>query len=125
MGRLLRRVTQTITRNTTAGTYNAAGEWVRGTTTTLNVECNLQPYRRGTEQMTLPEGVRSEDVLIMYTKTPIRAVDQFDKTLADETTIKNREYVALMVEDWNLNNLKLDHYKVYWVRKDLATNGTL
>lgn len=123
--RLMSTSSITFKRNSGVGYYNTSGEWVEGATTDVPTVGNIQPYRAGTSQMTLPEGLKAEDALIYYTETPINTVSQFTKTLADQVDIDSRTYIAHNSENWARYGLRCDHYKVLLVREDQNTNGGL
>jgi len=108
------------------GDWSESGQWVEyGSPVSVVALGNLQPYRMGTSQLTLPEGFKAQDALIYYTETPINTVDQFTKALADRTTIDNRTYIAQNSENWSRYVSNNNHYKVLLVRDDLPSNGGL
>lgn len=128
MSRLLKIYPLTFQRydEVNGGYLDANNNYVSGGRTPVITEGNLQPYRMGTTQLTLPEGYKAEESLIYYTKTEIKTVEQFGKSEADETTIDGFEYVAHASGNWNrYSGLRLNHYKILLVRKDLPTNGGL
>ena len=86
---------------------------------------SIQPYKKGKDQVVLPEGIRSEDALVVWTKDELRVADQFNNLKADETTIDGREYVVFFVSNWNRHGLSVDHYEAIIIRKDKAPNGSL
>lgn len=117
----------TLTFNRDAGDgYWQGGKWIDSATTTFDAQGNLQPYRMGDSQQTLPEGLKAEDVLIFRTQTAINTVNQFSFETADTTTIDGLEYIALNSANWNrFPSLSLNHYEVMLIRKDKAPNGSL
>ena len=122
MGRLVRRVPLTVYR-IAEGISNPDGSFTPGGETSLDIRCNIQPFRMGDTQQTLPEGLRAEDAVIVYTETLLRTVNQFTGTVPDEIELDTQRYEALNVENWARNGLRLDHYKVLFVRKDKSKNG--
>ena len=124
MGRLIRKIPLTVYR-ISEGTSNPDGTYTPGGETTVDILCNIQPFRMGDVQKTLPEGLRAEDAVIVYTETLLRTVDQFDGTKADQIELDGRRYEALNVENWARNGLRLDHYKAVFVRQDKLRNGGL
>lgn len=121
----MERASLVILRDNGGGSYNTAGEWVDSATVNVKIKCSIQPYSKGTSQMTLPEGLQAEDTNIVYTKTPIKTVNQYDFTTADRTTIDGLVYVALNSANWNRMVSQLGHYKVMFVRADKLPNGGL
>lgn len=122
MSRLFDAVTLPLTR-TLPGHVDNNGNWVDGATdpsiTTFN--CNLQPYQDGHSQITLPEGIKSTDAFVAYTKTEIKTADEFNMTSADQTTYKSRQYYAHAAMDWTkalgrFGTGRLDHYEVIFIR---------
>lgn len=115
----------TIERDDGVGGYDAEGRWNDGTVSPFDTKGSIQPFRSGNTQIVLPEGVRAEDALIIYTKDPTIVTNQFDKVQADKTTIDGRVYEAFMSENWNRHGLTPDHFKTIFIREDLITNGKL
>lgn len=124
-GRLLRRSTLTIDRDNGDGYHDEQGRWVEAPVIQIPVMCNIQPFKMETVQMILPEGFQSSEARTVYTKTLIRTSTQFGKEKADKTTINNLRYYAMAVENWSLQQLRNDHYRVIFVRDDQDTAGGL
>lgn len=123
---LLQNSTLTISRDEGAGSYDASGRWVPDPRASFDIQCNIQPFKMSNAQEILPEGKKSGDALVVYTKTDLQTVSQFDKELADTTTIDGLTYYAFAVENWSRQGtLQPQHYKVIFVRKDKATGGSL
>lgn len=121
---LRKRSTLTIYRYTEG--YYQGGRWVDGALEPpFDITCNIQPYRQGEESIFLPEGTRADDVVIIYTQTELKTADQFTSTEGDYFQLDGRDYKVYAVENWSRSNLKLDHYKVYAIRRDIPTNGGL
>ncbi len=121
---LLQKISITIDRDS-GGSYDVEGRWTEGATTSFDTTGSIQPFRTGNTQTILPEGVRAEDALIIYTKDPIVVTNQFDKLQADKTTIDDRVYEAFMSENWNRHGLTPDHFKTIFLREDQMPNGSL
>ena len=116
----------TIGRAGTDGHYQD-GKWVKATLATpFDILCSIQPFKRGTSQDILPEGIKASDALWVWTVTALNTVNQFNATTADTTDIDGREYTAFDVENWSRHpSLSLNHYKVLMVRSDKVRNGSL
>ena len=129
MIKLLRTSTLTITRDddNNNGYWDAEGRWVDNPTPTVfDIDCNIQPFRMGEGQVILPEGVSSNDALVIRTKTALRTSEQVGKKKkADTTVIDGFTYEAFFDENWNRYGLKTDHHKVTFIRKDQNTGGSL
>ena len=120
----LLRIPLTILRSQ-GGEYDSNRNFVDKDPKSFCTMSSIQPYRKGKDQVVLPEGIRSEDVLVVWTKDELRVADQFKNLKADETTVDGREYVTFYVSNWNRHGLSIDHYEAILVRKDKAPNGSL
>jgi cell division protein YceG involved in septum cleavage len=81
---LLKTHSLTFLRNTVRGHYDAKGDYVLGTEVPLvDVLGSLQPFKSGSKQMKLPEGITTESAKIFYTQTELLTASQFTKLLAD------------------------------------------
>lgn len=122
---LFKQITLDFLRDSGEGYYQS-GRWVEGSSTPFQAEGNLQPYDMGVSQMTLPEGLKSENVYIFRTKTSIQTVDQFTFETADTTVIDGLNFIALKSANWNkFPSMSLNHYEVMLTRKDKTPNGEL
>ena len=123
--RLLKQLTLTFTRYA-EGHYNGSGEWVEGATTTYDAQCNLQPYKDGKMTTVLPAGIKATDVFVCYTASSVNTTEQYNDKNADTTVIDGQTFVAMNVGNWSkFTTLRLNHHKIYLVRRDKSTNGGL
>lgn len=106
-----------VTR-TLAGDH-ATGQYVPGSTSTFNVTASVQPFS-GRETVVLPEGVRTEDVRVLWTATELRVHD--DDTDPDVVQIPGRLaaptesfYVFKVDGPWTMSGRT--HYRAYVARK--------
>lgn len=67
-----------IVTRTAPGDYVATGEYAPGSTSTVNIVACIQPYDAGRHTVTLPEGVRTEDVRELWTTTELHVDDVND-----------------------------------------------
>ena len=122
---LMQRSTLTIKRDGGAGFWNDKGRWIADPTADFDIRCSIQPFKMGDNQFILPEGKTASDARVIRTTTSLKTADQFNKELADTTTISGFSYYAMAVEDWTLHGLSTDHFKVLFIRDDQPTNGEL
>lgn len=123
---LLQKSTLTFTRDGGDGYWNEDGQWVEAAPITVQAIGNLQPFRQGKEQIILPEGKKSDDAFIFYTKTLLQTASQFTKELADTTVIDSRDYYVLSAEDWSKQpGLIPIHWKTILMREDQPTGGSI
>lgn len=124
--RLLKTSTLIITRyETSSGYYDSNNMWVEGTTAKpITIEGSIQPFNKGNNQIDLPDGVRGDAAVFIYTKTKVRSQDDVNSYTADTTLIDGNLYECFYVEDWSRYNLKAVHYKAVFIRKD-KLGGTL
>lgn len=117
--------TETILRTTGVGDYDEDENYIAGTTTSMSIKCNIQPYREGTESSNSPTGYSSRDVIKVYTPDTLQAVDEDAKIVGDQLTYKGRQYFCKDLEQWDeqdVNGLSLIpvHNIGYFHRKDKA-----
>lgn len=117
--KLLNKTSLNVYRLSGSGGYqDANGNWVEGSETIVPIKCSLQPFRNGDSQRDLPEGIRSDEVYVVYTKTPILSADDRTKRKADEIEIQGVRFECFFAENWNWYGLNSDHYKAVFIKKD-------
>ena len=97
------------------------GNQVRGTLTVLNVEPAALHVLSGKDKLELPEGIRSREVLQLFTTVPLRSgtggtTEEADVVLYNpggETTTKR--YRVVTVQDFLLQS---GHYRSFVVREE-------
>lgn len=122
---LFNETTLTITRDDGDGYYDDSGQWSEGSVSTFDVIGSLQPYREGSAQRTLPEGLKSYDSQVYFTQSLLRTVNEFGETKADTAVIDSLTYVALFAKNYSRSGLIPSHYEVVFVKQDKLTNGGL
>jgi hypothetical protein len=85
---------------------------------------SVQPFQKGSDQVILPDGIRSSDAYVLYGKTFIQEADQFAELKADKTIINNRSYIAFNVANWSFHGSNADHYESVFVREDKISQRT-
>jgi hypothetical protein len=123
--KLMRTSTLVIKRDGGSGFWDEKGRWVTPTPVDITIQCSIQPFKMGANQLILPSGKTASDARIIRTTTSLNTSDQFSKELADTTTIEGQNYYAMAVENWNLSGLSTDHFKALFIRDDQTTNGGL
>lgn len=118
--RLLKTSKLDITRyGVSEGYFDDNNIWVEGTTTTtIPIKASVQPFNRGNNQIELPEGVRGDAAVFVYTKTKVRSQDDVKGYTADTILLEDDVYECFYVEDWSRYSLKPTHYKTVFIRKD-------
>lgn len=106
-------------RSLEEGYLNNNNEWVQADfQDPVDLSCNIQPLSSGKTKVILPDGVRTDDVIILRTRTQLTIADQYDTEEGDEVEYKNIRYEIFKEEDWNGYGLQTDHYKYLMKRKD-------
>lgn len=106
-------------RNNSSGYLNEDGEWIQATFLPASIlECNIQPMRQGRSKVILPDGVRTDSVIVVRTFTELSIQDHVLNTEGDEIEYKGKRYEAFIEEDFSSYNLRTDHYKYLFIRKD-------
>lgn len=100
----------TITRNSVAGSYNTAGEYVEGATTTLSIMTSIQPAD-AEDLKSLPEGRRESEAYRLYTDTLLKITER-DSTQGDTILIGTKQFEVLSIAPWqNRGTEACNHYK--------------
>ena len=106
------------------------GEWIAGAYVEdesedqeLEVVGSLQPYKKGTTTIDLPDGVYTNDIKIFYTRDDIKTADEFDKSSADTVEINGFKYYAKMrMEQSGFPTVGgINHNAVVFIRENLNT----
>lgn len=104
--------TYTVTRRAGAGT-NSNGHYTKPSPTTFSIDASVQPVT-GRALKDLPEGMRADDVKILYTGTELHTVDTAGH--ADTIAIAGENYRVTKVEAFFVIS---DHYRVTVERTDV------
>ena len=78
----------------------------------------LQPYSFGDTTVVIPEGRKTSDFKLFYTKTLLRPSNSRLETIADECEINGVKYEVYDAGDWSTNLSRLAHFKVVLARKE-------
>lgn len=101
------------------GYFDENENWVDGVgQTSIPIKCSIQPYNKGRHRIELPEGVRADSAIIIYTGVQIFNQDDLTSRSADELIYKGNKFECFDVEDWTEHGLKSDHIKALFIRKD-------
>jgi hypothetical protein len=99
---LIGTVTYTVTRK--AAPSLVKGKRVAGTTSALTIEALVHPVA-GRELQRLPEGLRSREVISIFSKTELRTVQVVagaeTACEADSIRYQGRDYEIQVVEPWD------------------------
>jgi hypothetical protein len=125
--KLLKTSTLTITRDNGGGFWDDKGRWTEDATPIdFDILCSIQPFKLGDIQKVLPEGITTNDAVIVRTKTSLKTSEQIGvKEKADTTNLDGFTYEAFFSENWSRFGLSTDHYKVTFLRKDQPSGGSL
>jgi hypothetical protein len=125
---LLSKDEATLLRSAT-GFYNNDRKWEvsdAGAGTTFR--CSIQPDTESFKQVVETSGVRSEEFLVVYTKTKLQSADNGKAVTgsqgqpADKVKIDDDTYVVFMVKRWRAG-INLSHYQCLLVREDANVNN--
>ncbi|QHZ59734.1 head protein [Alteromonas phage vB_AmeM_PT11-V22] len=106
-------------RSEEEGYLNNEGEWVQAQFKDAEIlECNVQPLRDGKTKVILPDGVRTDHVIVIRSFTRITVADMLDDTEGDEVEYQGKRFEAFKEEDFSEYGLMSDHYKYLFKRKD-------
>lgn len=117
--------TETLTRTTGEGYIDDNENYVAGATTSIIIECNIQPYREGKNTFNTPTGFRSTDAIKVYVPESVEllAADEISGTVGDQLTYKGQQYFCKDLERWDSQtyegtSLIPAHHLGYFYRKD-------
>lgn len=106
-------------RSLEEGYLNNNHEWVESIfQDPVDLTCNIQPLSSGKSKVILPDGVRTDDVIILRTLTQLTIADHWETEEGDEVEYKGLRYEIFKEEDWSSYGLMSDHYKYLLKRKD-------
>ncbi|QDP64752.1 MAG: hypothetical protein GOVbin2917_67 [Prokaryotic dsDNA virus sp.] len=106
-------------RSLEEGYLNNNHEWVQADfQDPVDLHCNIQPLNSAKQKIILPDGVRTDDMLVLRTRTSLNIADHYGTEEGDEISYKNVRYEIFKEEDWNGYGLATDHYKYIMKRKD-------
>lgn len=91
--------TYVVTRSN-PGSYDVNGRAVAGSTTTLTIYASIQPLGGG-ELEYLPEGLRTDQVVAVWTDTRLQTTSVANATAADVIQYGTDTYEVKTVEDWS------------------------
>lgn len=120
MSMLITQVPLTFTRYG-AQVENKWGQMVPSEPESISAVGALQPYRLGEQTSVLPVGKKTSDLRIYYTKTKLKAADEYNQTPPDVCEIGGVKFEVFDAGDWTTNGSSLKHYKVILVRKEASS----
>lgn len=114
-----------VRQRSDGGYYTPEGEWINGDLTNLNIRGTLQPIGNLAQeiQRVLPEGVRMDDVRVLYTVTELRVGNDRTGIEADNViysnplTSRDEVYEVFRVDPWVALH-RLSHFKAFVFLKD-------
>lgn len=111
------RINLTIQRRSKGG--YVGGRWVDGATEDVVIVANVQPVEKSTDTRMLPEALRSQATLKVYSKNPIRELKQGDLGWDADRFLWEGEWYEVM-KTINYKMGVLDHYKAVCKRVELT-----
>jgi hypothetical protein len=112
LGKTINRIAQDVTVSRKGqGTY-VKGRFSEAAATTFVIQASVQTIS-GRERMLLPEGIRTREVLKLYTATPIQTASVQGATMADTITYNGSVYEAVISENWLADG---NYFKVIFMR---------
>lgn len=104
----------------TAGAYNDDGEWVDGTSETINVYASVQPLNadeRAQYSTLAPEGASEYRAIKIYSNVPLIPAHQStaDTAMAEGDIVQwlGRQYRVVLCEEWQ-SNIISHYHMVAW-----------
>lgn len=99
-------------RRAAAGSRDATGAYVPGTTSTTTIKASVQPLT-GKDTNSLPEGERHKDWLKLYTRSELRPVNQHTGAAGDRVEVDGITYEVRAVKRYRT---VCPHYRADVVR---------
>lgn len=99
-------------RSFAPGTRNALGGFDPGAATDTPIFGSVQPLE-GVDRAILPEGERHRDGIKVYTKSPVRPVDQYTQQIGQQFIVD-----GVVFEVWNAARQRsiIPHYRAFALR---------
>ena len=100
----------------------SAGDWVdgyrvKGSTTEITLEANVQPLK-GSELLALPESDRTKESIKIYSVETLKTVDEYSQEEADIVVWNGKKFKAAMTMTYQMGIL--DHTKTICFRMPLT-----
>ena len=114
-----------IRNRSEGGYYDLDGKWIDGDVVSVDIRGSLQPMGGLAQeiQRVLPEGIRMDDVRVLYTRSEVRTGNDRTGTEADDILYSNiltgrdEVYEVFRVDPWVALH-RLSHFKAYVFLKD-------
>lgn len=101
-----------------SGYFDEEEKWVDGVDNLpITITGSIQPYRKGHTKNELPDGVRTDDAVIVRSKSKLITQDNLLKTTPDEMEYLGATYQCFTADEWS-QGLRSDHYMAVFIRKD-------
>lgn len=116
--------TYTVTRGST-GAY-IKGKYTKGTESNFDIQATIMRMTEK-DKVNLPEGIRNQDFIKIYTVTDLIVADNKTQTPGDKIAYKNNDYEITGREDWDdfkengLNHFRLRGQKIDFKASDRGT----
>lgn len=94
---------------TSAGSYDAYDRWIEGVETPITHNFTSVQPASGEDIALLPEGERSDDMVIIYDAEALYVTDKIAGTVADVILYDNKRYKVIRCKPWKTGIL--DHYE--------------
>lgn len=108
----------TTRKRQAAGEY-IDGIWYDGGWTEATITASVQPAS-GTDLERLPEGLRTTDIVTVFTSDALRVANETSGYKSDRVVFQGEEYEVIEVEQWTLP--QLPHYKATAARVSRTGN---
>lgn len=106
----------TITRyRRVAGSY-VEGVWVDGARSSSSITASVQPGGGPQDLARVPEGLRTRDVVKIFTDDDLRTADETQSLPADRILYLDEEYEVVAVDDFTMT--QMPHLEAIAVRVD-------
>lgn len=106
-----------VTRTT--GGSRVKGAWVKGASTELTIQANIQPVMKGTDTLLLPEGDRSKEIIKIYTTSELLSRKEGASPVdGDIIEYDGKSFEVMRVISYKMGIL--NHTKAIAVRRELT-----
>lgn len=108
-----------IKKSTEGGYLNNNHEWVTADeVTSVDLHCNIQPFNTAKSKIILPDGVRTDDIIVLRTRTQLTIADHYKEEEGSLIEYKGIRYEIFMEKDWSSYGLASDHFEYLFKRQD-------
>lgn len=108
-----------VYRREDEGYINHNHEWVPAEfSSPISIKCSVQPLGEGKKKIILPDGVRTDEALVLRTRYELKGSDNYETYEGDIVEYGGYTYEIFTKSNWTGFGLPSDHFKYILKRVD-------